>query len=322
MSVPDVYFSLSYHLASGVLEPDFLDAVLVEWSDEQGVVRLPLLLRRIPNSKYLDATSAYDYGGPWMEGDPSLEKFFVYLDEWARENSVVCTFFRFHPLLKNVERMEPFISTRRVGVTFGWDLTGDKDPVTGISKAHKRKYRKAIREGLEARITVKPDDLDTFRDVYMQTMERLSARDFYRFSDDYWESLQEQIGDNIVLVEAIYQDEVVASALFLTGQSYIHYHLAATADLGRTLGASVFCNISAALWAKEKGYLYEHMGGGPGGESSTLLNWKHSFDPVATLNPLYVGGLVHDEEAYAALSVESMDKDFFPPWRAREVVSA
>lgn len=317
MSVPDVYFSLGYHLASGTLEPDFFDVALVEWADAQGVIRLPLILRRIQNSEYLDATSAYDYGGPWIEGDPDLGGFFAYLGDWASENSIVCTFLRFHPLLNNVEQIEPFIPVRKVGVTFGWDLTGNRDLIAGISKAHKRKYRKAVREGLEARITVHPNDLDTFRDVYIQTMERLSASDFYLFSDDYWESLQEHIGKNIVLVEAIHQDEVVASALLLAGERYLHYHLAATADLGRTMGASVFCNVSAALWAQKKGFCFEHMGGGPGGESSTLLGWKHGFDSEAPLNPFYVGGLVHDEEVYAALSAESMDKEFFPPWRAR-----
>lgn len=317
-AVPDIYFSYGYHVASGVLEPDFLDAALVEWSDGQGVIRLPLLLRRIQGSEYLDATSAYDYGGPWIEGDPDMGGFLSYLDEWARENSVVCTFLRFHPLLKNAERVEPFIPVRKVGVTFGWDLAEKKDMIAGMQRGHRYRYRQAVREGLESRITVHPADLDTFRDLYTQTMKRISAHDFFYFPDDYWAKLQEHVGENLVLTEAIYHDEVVASVLFMAGEKYLHSHFSGTTDAGRKIGASVFCNVALALWAQERGFSVQHLGGGPGGENSGLLTWKHAFDPEAPLNDFYVGGIVHNEKAYAALSADSMDKDFFPPWRARK----
>lgn len=317
MPVPDVYFSLGHHLASGVLEPDFQDVALVEWGDPHGVIHLPLIIRSIPNSEYLDAISAYEYGGPWVEGNPGIHGFSEYLNVWARQNSIVCTFLRCHPVLKNVEVAETFAPMRKVGLTFSWDLAAHRDLVAGLSKAHKRKYKKAIREGVEARVTVNPRDLTTFRDLYVQTMTRLGARDFYFFPDEYWESLQKNLGQRLVLVEAVHQGESVAAILIMVGRDYIHYHLAATADRGRTIGASVFCNVAAALWAQEQGFLVEHMGGGPGGEQSTLLAWKRGFDPSAEFNPMHVGGIIHNDEAYVALSAGSTDMEFFPPWRAR-----
>lgn len=317
MPVPDVYFSLGHHLASGVLEPDFKDVALVEWSDPHGVIRLPLILRSIPGTEYLDSTSAYEYGGPWVEGNPDVRGFTEYLSTWARQNSIVCTFLKCHPVVKNVELAEALVAARKVGITFSWDLAANRDLIGGLSKAHKRKFNKAIREGVEARITVNPSDLNTFRALYVLTMKRLGARDFYLFPDEYWDSLQENLGRNLVLVEAVHEGEVVAAILLMVGRSYIHYHLAATADKGRTMGASVFCNVSAALWAQKKGFLVEHMGGGPGGEESTLLAWKRGFDPNADFNPMHMGGVIHDDEVYAALSVGSKDMDFFPPWRAR-----
>lgn len=322
MAVPDIYFSLGYHLASGTIEPDFHEAVLVEWSDDQGVVRMPLLLRKIPGTEFLDATSAYDYGGPWIEGTPDLAAFFAYLNDWAHEYRVVCTFLRFHPLLKNAEAVSPFIPVRKVGVTFGWDLAQDRDLVAGMSHGHRSRYRKALRDGMKMRITAAPKDISSFRDIYEQTMDRLSAREFYYFPESYWTSLQENLGEDLVLAEVIYQDHVAAAALFLIGENYLHYHLSGTSDLGRTKGASVFSNTSIARHAREKGFEVMHMGGGPGGETSTLVGWKHDFDTAAELHDFHVGEILHDADAFETLSADSGDKEFFPPWRARRVSTA
>lgn len=316
LAVPDVYFSLEYHTASMWLEQNVSKTTLLEWKDALGTVRLPLILRSIEGTRYLDATSAYGYGGPWLEGTPDVEDFVSNLDNWAAANNVVCTFLRFHPLLKNVFDFQEHMPTFEMGPTAGWDLKGTDDPLTSMSKGHRKTYRRAIRAGVVARITLEPQDLGEFRRLYSLSMDRLSASGFYRFSERYWDSVSKSLEGSTVLVEAIHEGRAVATVLCLKSEKFLHYHLSGTSDEGRQLGGAVVCRLAAAQWGKEQGLQLAHSGGGLGGSESSLLDWKRKFDENLPLFQFHIGKLVHLREAYAELSAKFSDQSFFPPWRS------
>ena len=115
---------------------------------------------------------------------------------------------------------------------------------------------------------------------------------------------------------------VVASALCLRGDRWLHYHLGATADAARDLGASNLLLYAAALWGQGQGLEEFHLGGGAGGEDS-LFAFKQRFSPEGR-REFWVGKLVHDEEAYRRLSGGAeIDYDgFFPAYRGVELRSA
>lgn len=322
LSVPDVYYTAQYYEAARLLESDAYRVALLEWSDAKGVVRLPLIIRKVPNTIYFDATSAYGYGGPWIEGDPDIESFSEAYDEWGVENGVICSFLRFHPLLENAVPFLKDLPVRRVGPTAGWSLTKNNDLVAGMSKDHRKTYRRAIRSGLEARITIKPRDVDDFKKIYSVSMDRLAADGFYHFSDDYWNEMQEKLGSSTVMVEAIYEERVVAAAWCLVTDKYLHYHLSGTSNEGRKLGGSVVCRVAAANWGQENGLELAHMGGGVGGADSTLLRWKQKFDEALPLFNFYVANLIHQEDLYTQISSSYPNSEFFPPWRAPKPVDS
>lgn len=316
MSVPDVYFSYEYYNSSAKIERDFVRTVLIKWEDGSGAVYLPLILREIKNSQYFDATSAYGYGGPWFEGSPSFDGFRIFLDSWAVRNNVVCTFLRFHPLLGNAKELDKVASLKFIGPTAGWDLQKSTSLVDGMSKDHRKTFRRAVRAGVEARLTINPSQIDSFVELYETSMNRLTADSFYHFSSSYWDAIRDGLGENILLVEAVFETRVVAAILCLFGENYLHYHLSGTADEGRKLGGAVLCRVAAAEWGQQHGLSIAHSGGGAGGSSSSLLEWKHKFDKE---NPLYqfsVANLVHDELTFTELSSRHARNDFFPPWRS------
>lgn len=315
ISTPDVYFTQQYHEVSSYLEPDRPQAVLVDWSSPTGAVRLPLILRECAEPGTFDATSAYGYGGPWIEGSPDLFAFREYLHEWAHDNNVVTTFLRFHPLTHNARDFSAIFPVRKIGETASWNLQHSDDLVAGMASNHRRNWRRAIRSGVEARITENPESIETFRRIHDIAMERLDANSFYYFSDDYWSALVSKLGQRSIQADAVYEGRTIASVWCLLGNDYIHFHLNGTMDEARDLRGAFVAHVAAAQWGKDHGFSIAHLGGGFGGAASALLDWKHRYDPATPLNDFYVANIVHNEAAFQRMAAEVSTTDYFPPWR-------
>jgi hypothetical protein len=311
LSPPDVYFSREYHEVSSHIEADFADCVLLEWQDKTGAVYLPLVLRTIPKHGYLDATNAYGYGGPWIDGEPDLRGFRRFMDEWMIDHKVVDTFIQFHPLYDYALAMADVLPLNKVGQTIMWNFEAD-DLVTQMSSNHRRNWRKAIRAGLEVQVTEGPADLTEFRQLYELTMKRLEVRSFYFFPDAYWEGLQDRLREHVVQVDAVYEGRVVASVLNIIGPDYVHFHLNGATDEGRELRGPFVAHVGGAQWAQDHGFSRGSLGVTPAG---SLLEFKDRFDPATPHRDFYVARIVHDQPNFQKLSAGLPKTRYFPPWR-------
>lgn len=317
VGVDDPYLRLGWHRASVHLEPPGAVPVLLRFTQAQGTVLLPLLLRRLPDDSGWDATSAYGYGGPVADGDVDLSAFGDALDAWARAHDVVATFLRFHPLLANARLAPPRATLLELGATVAWDVAEGRELLPAMHTHHRRAARKADRAGLELQVTSGATDLAGFRALYDETMRRQDAAPFYFFADAYWDALVEDGGGELVLVDGLLDGELVASLLCVARGEALHYHLGASADAARAIGASNRCFLAAAEWAQEAGLATFHLGGGVGGGvDSPLFTFKHRYDPASEPRPFHVAKLVHDHDRYRALAGTDSTEGFFPPWRA------
>jgi serine/alanine adding enzyme len=288
----DAYYRRAYVESACVLEPG--EPLLLE---HDGTV-FAAIRRREP----VDVITPYGYGGP--AGD-DLAAFWPAYDEWAREQGVVTTFIRFHPLYAN-QRGVPFY-VEELAPTIGWRLDGD------LPAGMHGKHRNALRKAQSAAEVVAADDLDAFVPLYEETMRRAGAADFYFFSRAYWEAL-ERTG-MLARFDAVADGEVVASALCLASPPWLHYHLGAASEAGRKLGATTLVLCEAGMWAKERGYERFHLGGGVGGHRDSLHEFKRRFDPAGECEAA-IGKLVHDPDAYRALGGDPTDlTGFFPAYR-------
>jgi hypothetical protein len=299
LGTDDVYLRREYVESAAVLEPGrptFLHA-------EDTV--FPCILRDFEG--HADVTTPYGYGGP--VGEPA-EAFYDAYAGWCRERGVVSTFVRFHPLYAN-QRYSRF-QTETLGGTIAWGL-GD-DLFERLHSHHRRVIRKAERAGLEAAVRER-SDLGEFVELYERTMTRLDADAFYLFTPAYWESLGAL---PTVLVEVRREGELAGGALCFASKPWLHYHLGASSDEGRSLGASNLALFAAARWAREQGYELFHLGGGVGGRRDSLYEFKRRFDPGGE-REFAVGKAIHDEAAYHELAGNAgADAGrFFPAYRAR-----
>jgi hypothetical protein len=256
---------------------------------------------------HLDVTTAYGYGGPVAAGGKADGFYDAYAD-WCRERGIVSTFVRFHPLYANHRYAR--IGVEPLGSTIAWRLQGD-DLFERLHSHHRRAIRKAQRAELEVSVDESPG-LDEFAELYERTMARLGADSFYLFTPEYWASLRNL---PCVLVSARQGGELVASVLCFASKPWVHYHLGASSDEGRSLGANNLALYEAARWGREQGYELLHLGGGLGGRPDSLFEFKRRFDPGGE-REFAVGKAIHDEDVYAELAGKVTVEGFFPAYRA------
>jgi serine/alanine adding enzyme len=300
LGLTDVYLTREYVESACALEPG--DPVFLADAE----VVFPLILREAEGRR--DVVTPYGYGGPVARDGAAAGAFYGAYEEWCRDRGVVSTFVRFHSLYEN-HRYSSF-RVAPLGATIAWRLGGD-DPFERLHAHHRRLVRKAERAGLEATVRERPD-LGEFVALYEQTMRRLAADAFYRFSAPYWESLRAL---PTLLVEARRAGELLAAVLCFDSAPWLHYHLGAQSDEGRRLGGSHLVLLEAARWGRERGYDLLHLGGGVGGRRDSLFDFKQRFDPAAGEREFFVGKAIHDEVAYLELAGTTSLDGYFPAYR-------
>ena len=303
IGVSDGYYSRAFVEASAPLAGG--EATFLHLKGEGGDVLFPCVVRSDPT----DVVTPYGYGGPLGVGDDPPD-FATAYQAWCERRGALSTFVVFHPLFANAAG--PFRCTP-LADTVAWPL--DDDPFEAMDKHHRRRVRKAQREGLEVSVEEAPRDLDGFVAVYEETMRRNDASPFYFFDDAYWEAL---LGvDPLVRVDVRGEGELLSSVLGMGAPPWLHYHLGGTAGDGMRRGASHLALYSLAVWGKEHGYTTLHLGGGVGGREDSLREYKRRFAPDG-LVPAVIGKAVHDEAAYLrAAGADAIDWDgFFPAFRA------
>jgi serine/alanine adding enzyme len=163
----------------------------------------------------------------------------------------------------------------------------------------------------------RPDSLARFRELYVTTMRRQEADPFFYFPTEYWKALLADGGTlQPVLVEGRLDGRLVASLLCFAEGSRLHYHLGASHEAARSIGASNRCFLAAAEWAQARGVTRFHLGGGVGGSAaSSLYVFKHRYDPDSDPLPFSIAKIVHDPVRYRELAGTDSTAGFFPPWR-------
>jgi len=170
----DIYFESNYGKLCEVIERGHCE--VFTHSSSLGIIRHMFIKREIPMSMngqtYYDLITPYGYGGPLIlecengkENELALE-FHERFSQYCRDNYVVSEFVRFHPIVDNARWFGSCYDVSFVRYTVGTDLERSEDPLMEFSKSCRSRIRKALREGVTYRITVEPNNLDSFKRIY------------------------------------------------------------------------------------------------------------------------------------------------------------
>jgi hypothetical protein len=266
----------------------------------------PVVVRDIPGSGGVDASSPYGYPGISPQSSV-LSPQSVRPDEidWS-ETGLVSVFLRhslgFDPPLAG--------ATERGAVQIADPALPPKSRMSD-----RQQIRRNERRGLEIRIVAGPEaneaDRVGFRRAYEETMRRAEAAERYFFAAEYFAGI---LGSprSWLLLALEPGGELAAASIAVQSDGMLHYYLSGTAD--EHLRGSPMKSIVAAMieFAAERG-LPLNLGGGvrPG---DPLEEFKRGF--ANREQPFRTHELVCDPEAYERLSAGREAVDFFPAYRA------
>ncbi len=289
---PDTYYRPQYVRAYSREPGELTLAAVVPTTNNRFL--LPLVVRPVPISDGddFDAITPYGYGGVLPLDDRGVHtsdagELMSKLLRFCRDRNIVSLLVRLHPQLMQHEWLQPVLQEYVALVYHGkttaidclqWDEFADV-PV-GLARDRRSNLNRARREltvqRLEGGTRACEAGLETFRSIYELTMDRLSASDFYMFQKSYYSLLCNGLGRDMCLINALYKDQVVGSAIFFSQGEFAHYHLSGTTDEGRKFKAGTLILVEAARWARERGCHSLHLGGGTHADDS-LFRFKQSF---------------------------------------------
>jgi hypothetical protein len=317
-----------YHLPSYVvMEASAVggDAAAYYYEDGDRLLLLPLVVRPIPGTALSDVASPYGYPGPTSNADLDDEPFWKAaadgLVEVLASSSLVSCFVRLHPLLPvNLAALASVGIVIQHGDTVSIDLTGSEEEMwSQVRPNHRRHINRARRDGAIVVID-RWDRLPTFIEMYHETMRRVGASSYYFFDPPYFERLHAALGDRVHLVTVEFSDTVAAGGVFFECGEVVQYHLGATRNSYLSYQPTKLMFDEVRRWAKARGGVALHLGGGVGGENTPLFHFKAGFS--RDWRPFHTWRVVADEDAYRSLiltsgvDVERSDfHQFFPAYR-------
>lgn len=255
---------------------------------------------KIERSKYFDWETPYGYGGPLTDNLISVEtqnSFKTAILEYCKEKGVVSQFVRFHPLLKNYDVMPNVIETRYLRDTIYMDTTSPELIMSNMDSKNRNMVRKAIKNDVTI-VQRDISDYDDFVSMYVETMKKNGAEDYYTFNNTYFESLK-TMSDNAFILYAMHDGIPISGSIMYYNDRYMHYHLSGSHTEYRKYSPSNLLLYKAACWASEHGIKKFHLGGGMTPDDS-LFGFKKQFNKNGRA-PFVVGRTIFDEEKYNEL---------------------
>ncbi len=228
-------------------------------------IKIPDFEINLKDKIYYDLETPYGYGGPISNSQnkkfikESNDKF----NQWMKKNNIIAEFFRFHPLLKNLDLVDNSIEIIENRKTCSIKLDNLEENDLFYTPKVNNMIRRAENSNLISFISKDKKDFLDFKKIYEDLMKLKNADKDLFFSDNYFEKLFQLIKKNGFL-SVIKNDksQFLAAAVFLFSKKMCHYHLSATNHKYNYPGINNLLIHKAALNAKNMKIDILHLGGG------------------------------------------------------------
>ncbi len=273
---------------------------------------------KLPTGVFFDLSTPYGYGGWLIEGENTQGLFAAY-EAWCFDNGIISEFVRFHPVLENHMNKGDSYETVPLGLTVTMDLSSPETIWANITSKNRNVIRKAQKNGVKIYNGRYPEIFKEFREIYDKTMDKDNADKYYYFEDEFYESILNDLPYNSQVFYAVYDSKVIASAIFLTANNMINYHLSGARQEYYNLAATNLLLYEVALWGHYNGYKSLYLGGGVGSAEDSLFKFKKAFYRLDDPHGFVIGKKIFNQERYDELVKMRFDlkeSNFFPKYRA------
>ena len=249
---------------------------------------MPLWRREIPDYGYgvaerlHDSVTPYGYGGAYQWGQGSdATAFWAGFELWADASSLVTHVTRCSPFLEDPKQPPGDVITRLSNVSISLK-DGFESAWDGAKPQTKRDARRAERDGVVVQEGSSDEALEAFHDLYLETMMRNGAADFYFFNLDDMRRLRDALAGDFAVFTADAGGEVVAADVVLCGVHHAYFFLSGSSERGRRSRANALLRRMEVAWLAERG-LQEFLLGGGMSESDSLFRSKAVYAPDRVL---------------------------------------
>lgn len=322
----DFYHTYDYHDLSKNNEDT---PVLVKYTDGLTALVLPLLIRNISNSIYKDATSVYGYVGILkihIDAEFNKANFHKELNDYFFKNNIIAVFSRLHPYLEESESiLDGLGKITPLGKVVNIDLT---ETVANQRAKYNRRLKTYLNKSRRSCTVFEgnvEEHLETFKQLYLNTMHRIDADESYLFDTEYYYRLltSKDINSKLMLCKHNKTQEIIAGAIFLQTGHIVQYHLSGVNEAYFELQPIKLIIDEMRIQATNKGYKYFNLGGGKGSKEDSLFSFKKRFSK--NFKDFKIWRLIVDNSTYKALAknhlgtqVENEDiyNGYFPAYRS------
>ena len=229
---------------------------------------------------------------------------------------------RFHPLANNALDFVTLFETSYNRHTVAVDLTDEDYSKTQFTPDCRNMIRKAVKKGVRIEIDEACRRMPEFIDLYYVTMEKNKASAYYYFEPDYFYQLQQIKGCKVILINALLDEQLIGSSIFIISGKNMHYHLSSTDPEFYSFASNNAILNAAIEYGKDQGMEWLHLGGGVSpDEKDPLFRFKHSFGRLnKNLKDFYIGKSVFLPNEYEQFCLLAKDNGiepngFFPAYR-------
>lgn len=254
----------------------------------------------LEKGKFYDWETPYGYGGPLADSEISIESqklFNIEIQDYCAHYGVVTQFIRFHPLMKNYGVLPFVIESRYLRDTIFIDTTSPELILSNMDSKNRNMVLKAKRHGITI-VKKEITEIDEFIPMYVETMEKNGAEEYYVFDNTYFESLS-AMKDNAFILYALYEDRPISGSIMYYNDRYMHYHLSGSYTEDRKYAPNNLLLYVAACWASEHGIGQFHLGGGMALDDS-LFRFKKRFNKNGRAS-FVVGRTIFNQDVYERL---------------------
>lgn len=286
----DFYFLPEYHAFAERRGEG--EARLFAYEEDGHTIALPLLIRSVADAPgigasaktWRDATSVYGYSGPLCSQKdvprPVVDGFQRALTAALQELRVISVFSRLHPLVPAQTKLLEGLGEQQFdGATVSINLSAA--PAEQRAQYHatvRNRINRLARSEVSCELDVEQRYLSEFVALYHETMSRVQAKRSYYFNATYFADLAKNLGPVLNLFVARTPDgEVISGGLFTLCDGIVQYHLGGTRNTALKLSPMVLIFETVRHWSHQNGAHTFHLGGGVGGKTDSLFQFKAHF---------------------------------------------
>lgn len=308
-------------------------ALIYRNKDTGAVIIMPMYRKHLSFANGLtafDVSSPYGYYGPihCRATDEDLKAFWAEADAAYQRLDVVAEFIRFNLNANTTAYNGQVVHT--LNNIKGRIVNTEEAQLKGYEYNVRKNIKRAKAEGLHTKLyydNISDEQLDEFYGIYVHTMQRNKATDYFYFDKSVFKKYISGHGAHSLVATTYYGDKAIASELVLVQHDTIYSFLGGTLSEFFDKRPNHLLKHDIINWARSAGKTFFVLGGGYG-ENDGIYVYKKSFFPNDVVE-YFTGRKIVNPEKYktlvaaaneqrAASSLEPLDEHdqtFFPLYR-------